>query len=83
MKFSEKRPGNQGRPERNRWSSWRLFTAWIVALTVAAVILMTLGQSMTGADRHPPAGHGNTGEYPRLGRPRPRTVGTRPAARCV
>ena len=36
-----------------KWSTWRLFTAWIVALTVAAAILLAFRHEMARADEPP------------------------------
>ena len=44
--------------ERRNWSAWRLLTAWIVALTVAAVILLAFEQGMVGAGVPPSGAHG-------------------------
>ena len=52
---------NTPRREKNRrdsrtprkWSTWRLFTAWIIALTVAAAILLAFRHEMARADEPP------------------------------
>lgn len=43
---------------RGRWSAWRLLTAWIVALSIAAAILLVFGQSMASADEPPDGKYG-------------------------
>ena len=54
MGSCRKRDRNTVDRVRGRWSAWRLFTAWIVALAVAAVILLAFGQSMASAGEPPP-----------------------------
>ena len=51
---SPKKPTNEddGRTPK-KWSGWRLFTAWIVALAVAVAILMAFRHEMVSASEPP------------------------------
>ena len=50
MTLPKKREPTQDGGTPRKWSNWRLLTAWLVALTVAAIILITFRPSMARAD---------------------------------
>ena len=58
MFFRKKRNSDPGRQGPRRWSAWRILTAWIVALTVAAAILIAFRQEMAMANAPPPVENG-------------------------
>ena len=39
------------RGSRRTWKKWRIVTAWLVALTIAAIILLALRDQMASADQ--------------------------------
>ena len=54
MFFRKKQYSDPGSRGQRKWSAWRILTAWIVALTVAAVILIAFRHEMAMANEPPP-----------------------------
>lgn len=71
MKMRRNCHDDTDRGARRPWKKWRLITAWLVALTIAAIILLAFRQESVDSDTVPYESPGVFQRYDDGGAPNP------------